>query len=70
MAPGATPKTIVDRINQDLNATLADPDVRAGVEKIGGEVVQGSTPQSTALFITNERARWVPLVRSLGVTLD
>ncbi len=70
MAPTGTPQAVLDRINQELNATLAEPEIAASLDKLGSQPLGGANLEKTAAFIAAERARWVPLVRSLNVTLD
>lgn len=67
MAPRATPRPIVERLNRALNAALADPDIRKRFDSYGAENLVGSTPESADAFGAAQRARWVPAVRAMGI---
>ena len=70
IVPKATPKAVVERINRELNRALASADIRKRIEGFGAENLAGSTPESADAFATAQRARWVPLVRSLNIKLE
>ncbi len=69
VAPAGTPREITDRLSREINAILADPDVRPRIEGAGWEVA-GGTPQQFADFMTAERARWQPVIARSGARLD
>lgn len=70
MAPSGTPAPVIMQLNAALNATLADPDVRARFEAGGSEVVLDTTPEAAATFVAAQRATWVPVARGLGLALN
>jgi tripartite-type tricarboxylate transporter receptor subunit TctC len=70
IAPRATPKAVIERINRDLNRALASPDIRKRIESFGAENLGGSTPESADAFGATQRARWVPLVRSMNIKVE
>ena len=47
--PKATPAAIIDMLNKELNAGLADPKIKARIEELGGTVV-GGTPAELSLI--------------------
>jgi tripartite-type tricarboxylate transporter receptor subunit TctC len=55
-APKATPAEIVDKLNKELNAGLADPKVKARLE-LGGTVLPGS-PTDFGKLIAEETEKW------------
>ena len=57
MAPAGTPAAIVTRLNREVNAALAAPDVRERVLGRGAEPA-GSTVQEFALRINSETGKW------------
>ena len=69
LAPVATPRAIVNRLNAALKASLAQPDVRERLENQGSEVV-GSTPEAFGAWIQNESDKWSRVIRELKLTLD
>jgi tripartite-type tricarboxylate transporter receptor subunit TctC len=68
-APGGTPRPIVERLNKDLQAALADETLRQRLAREGGAVLAGS-PADYAAVIDAEEKRGGPLVRSLNLTVD
>jgi tripartite-type tricarboxylate transporter receptor subunit TctC len=70
IAPKATPKAVIERINRDLNRALASPDIRKRIESFGAENLGGATPESADAFGATQRARWVPLVRSMNIKVE
>lgn len=68
-APANTPGTIVTRLNRELIAVLATPDVRERLALLGLEVT-ASTPQAHAAHIQAELARWTPVIKASGMRID
>ena len=64
LAPSATPKAVVSRINQDVNAALKSPEVIQAMLGASTEPAEGS-PEDFARFIQDEMGRWGPLEEAL-----
>ena len=62
MAPAATPKPVIDRLNKALNNALANPDVKKTLEARGAEVVR-STPEEFDAFVKKDHARWGEVIK-------
>ena len=56
-APAKTPRAIVERLNKEVNAALAAPEVRQRLHGLGVEA-QGSTPGEFRAFLVAEIAKW------------
>ncbi len=69
MAPAGTPKDVVDRLNREINASLASPELRKKLEDMGARVIGGS-PEDFRKFITDEIARWGKAVKASGAVQD
>jgi len=69
VAPAGTPKAIVDRYNGILRAMLAREDTRQRMTQIGLDPLS-STPEEFATFIASEVARWAPVVKASGATVE
>ena len=69
LAPAGTPVEIVDRLNKELLAILAEPDTQAQLRKAGMEVRPG-TPQALTKRITAELATWAQLVKDAGIKVE
>jgi len=65
-APKNTPAAIVDRLNNEINAALADPKMRARLADLGGEVLGGS-PAQFAKLIADETEKWGKVIRAAGI---
>lgn len=68
LAPAATPKPIITKLNRDVNRVLAEPAVRAVFVSDGSEPVGGTT-EDLARSIREGMAKWGKLVRDLNVQL-
>jgi tripartite-type tricarboxylate transporter receptor subunit TctC len=68
-APRRTPAAILDRLNREVAAGLADPDLRAKLADLGGTVVT-SSPAEFARLIAEETEKWGRVVRFSGAKPD
>ena len=65
-APKATPAEIVDKLNKEINAGLADPKLRARLADLGGTVLAGS-PADFGKLIAEETEKWAKVIKSAGI---
>ena len=65
-APRNTPAEIIDRLNQEINAALADPKMKARFSDIGGEPLAGS-PAAFGKLIAEETEKWGKVVRAANL---
>ena len=65
-APKNTPAEIVDRLNREINAAIADPGMKARLAAIGGEPLPGS-PAAFGRLIAEETEKWARVVRAAGI---
>ncbi|SUV87196.1 putattive exported protein [Bordetella pertussis] len=68
-APAGTPQPIIAKINKDVNALLALPDVKQSIAKQGAEPAP-STPEELARLVEQETARWGKVIKDAKVTID
>jgi tripartite-type tricarboxylate transporter receptor subunit TctC len=66
LAPAGTPRTIIERLNKELNAVLATDEVKRRLAVEGGEPVPGA-PEEYAADIDREEMRWSKLVATIGL---
>jgi tripartite-type tricarboxylate transporter receptor subunit TctC len=66
MAPAGTPRDLVTRLNNEVNAALKDPAFRSRVSALGVELV-GGTPEQADAFVRSEMARWAKVVKAAGM---
>jgi tripartite-type tricarboxylate transporter receptor subunit TctC len=65
-APKNTPVAIVERLNKEINAALADPGMRARLADLGGEPLAG-TPADFRKLIAAETEKWGKVVRAANL---
>jgi tripartite-type tricarboxylate transporter receptor subunit TctC len=65
-APGATPTAIVDRLNKEINAGLADPRLKARLADLGAAVLVGS-PADYGRLIAEETEKWGKVIRAANI---
>ena len=68
-APKATPVEIVDKLNNGINAALADPKIKARLADLGGTVLAGS-PADFGKFIADETEKWAKVIKFAGIKAD
>ena len=61
-APRSTPPAIVDWLNQEINASLAEPKVKAQIAELGGVTIAGS-PADFGRLIGEETEKWASVVK-------
>jgi tripartite-type tricarboxylate transporter receptor subunit TctC len=67
--PKGTPTEIVDRLNREVNAALADPTVKARMAELGSEISAGS-PADFAKLIAEETEKWAKVVKFAGLKAE
>ena len=65
-APRNTPVEIVERLNKEINAALADSAIRARLADLGGSVLPGS-PADFGRLIAAETEKWGKVIRAAGI---
>lgn len=69
-ATGGTPPDRVARLFAALSATVADPEIRRKLEEGGLDVEPSESPAAFARFVAEDAARWEPVVRRAGVSVE
>ncbi len=65
-APKGTPAAVIDKLNAEVNAALADPIITSRMAELGGTSFPGS-PADFAKLIADETERWGKAVKLSGV---
>jgi tripartite-type tricarboxylate transporter receptor subunit TctC len=68
-APKGTPAAIVERLNAEVNAALADPAMKSRFAAIGGDPLPGS-PADFGRLIADETEKWAQVIRSGGIKTE
>ena len=68
-APKNTPAEIVDKLNKEINAGLADPKMKARLADLGGTALPGS-PADFGKLIAEETEKWAKVVKFAGIKVE
>ena len=64
--PAKTPGAIVDKLNKEINAALADPKMKAQLADLGGMILAGS-PADFRSLIAEETEKWGKVIRAANI---
>jgi tripartite-type tricarboxylate transporter receptor subunit TctC len=67
--PKNTPPEIIDKLNKEINAGLADPKLRARFAELGSPVLPGS-PTEFGKLIAGDTKKWAKVVKFAGIKAD
>jgi tripartite-type tricarboxylate transporter receptor subunit TctC len=65
-APRNTPVEIVEKLNKEINAGLADPKIKAQLADLGGTALSGS-PAEFGKLIAEDTEKWAKVVKFAGI---
>jgi tripartite-type tricarboxylate transporter receptor subunit TctC len=68
-APRDTPKDIINKLNREINAAVADASIKKRFDDLGCTIIAGS-PADLAKLITDDTERWAKVVRFAGLKAD
>jgi tripartite-type tricarboxylate transporter receptor subunit TctC len=68
-APKATPPEIIERLNKEINAILAEPGAKARLADLGGTALVGS-PADFGKFIADETEKWAKVIKFAGAKAE
>jgi tripartite-type tricarboxylate transporter receptor subunit TctC len=68
-APRSTPAELIERLNKETNAVLAEPKMKARLAELGASVLSGS-PADFSKLIVDETAKWAKVVKISGAKPD
>ena len=60
---------IIDKLNKEINAGLADPKIKARLANLGGDVLALS-PADFSKLIADETHKWGKLIRTLNIKAE
>jgi tripartite-type tricarboxylate transporter receptor subunit TctC len=70
VAPAGTPPDIVQRYNTAIRKILSKPDVKERLASLGFDTITDKSPEQFGAFIKSEIAKWAPIVKASGATLN
>jgi tripartite-type tricarboxylate transporter receptor subunit TctC len=65
-APRNTPANIIDKLNREINAALADPKMKVRLAELGGTALPGS-PADFGKLIADETEKWGKVIRTANI---
>ncbi len=65
-APAKTPRLVIDRLNREIIAALAQPDIRDKFQEFGIDA-RGGTPENLRDLLVSEIAKWKNVVETTGI---
>jgi tripartite-type tricarboxylate transporter receptor subunit TctC len=65
-APKGTPAGVIDKINKEINAGMADPKLQAQIADFGG-IPFALSPADFGKFIADETEKWAKVIRALNI---
>jgi tripartite-type tricarboxylate transporter receptor subunit TctC len=68
-APAKTPPEIIEKLNREINAVLAEPEIRKRLTELGGEPLI-ATPQAFGAMIKAETEKWEKVVKFAGIKVE
>jgi tripartite-type tricarboxylate transporter receptor subunit TctC len=68
-APRKTPAEIIDTLNKEINAALADAEIRTRFADLGGTAMGGS-PAEFGKFIADETEKWAKVIRAANIKAE
>jgi tripartite-type tricarboxylate transporter receptor subunit TctC len=68
-APSNTPAEIIDRLNKEINAVLADPGIKARIATLDGTVLAGS-PADFGKLIADETEKWGKVIHAANIKIE
>ena len=68
-APKNTPTEIVDKLNNEINAALANPKMKAQLADLGG-IVLALSPADFGKLISDETEKWAKVIRAANIKPD
>jgi tripartite-type tricarboxylate transporter receptor subunit TctC len=69
VGPKGTPAEVVDRLNREVNAILAEPDKRQRLAELGASLLPGS-PADFAKLLADETEKWGKVIRFAGIKAE
>ncbi len=67
--PSGTPREIIDRLNREINAGLANPAIKARLADVGASPVIVSSAEANA-FVRAQTEKWAKLIKDAGIKAE
>ena len=68
-APKKTPADVIAKLNSEINAILAEPNIKTRIGELGGVIMAG-TPEDFGKVVVDETEKWAKVVKFAGARVD
>ena len=68
--PAGMPRELVDKLNTELQAVLADKEVQAQLKQIGFEAWPSKTPDEFSRYVADQLVHWATMIRQAGIRAE
>jgi tripartite-type tricarboxylate transporter receptor subunit TctC len=68
--PAGMPRDVVDKLNAELQAVMADKEVQAQLKQIGFEVWPSKTPDEFSRYVSDQLVHWAGMIRQAGIRAE
>lgn len=65
--PAGMSKPVVDKLNSELQAVMADQEIRESLNKLGFEIWPSKSPEEFAKYVTDQLVHWSSLIKQAGI---
>ncbi len=69
VVPAKTPSEIIRKMHADIVAVLAEPAIKARLDKLG-VIIVGSTPQALGAHLKEEMDKWGPVIKAANIKVS
>jgi len=69
VVPAKTPQDIIRKMNADTLTVLAEPAIKARLDKLG-VIIVGSTPEALGAHLKEDAARWGPVIKAANIKVS
>ena len=69
LAPAGTPRPVIDRLNEIVNAAVQESELRQKIMDLGA-VPEGGSPEELATFLRSEAEKWKRVIEIAAVKID
>jgi tripartite-type tricarboxylate transporter receptor subunit TctC len=68
--PAGMPKDVVNKLNAELQAVLADKEVQAQLKQMGFEVWPSKSPEEFSRYVSDQLVHWATMIRQAGIRAE
>jgi len=70
LVPKRTPRSVIDRLHAGIAKAVADPEVKAAIERLGNVALPPDSPQGVDQMLATEFERWQKFIAETGLAIE